>query len=88
MIMATIVIYSTLTCPYCVNAKQLLESKGAKYTEVVLDNDPAKQKEMLTKTNGKRTVPQIFINGEHIGGFDDLKKLNESGKLDALLNKD
>lgn len=87
MIMATIVIYSTLTCPYCVNAKQLLEAKGAKYTEIVLDNNPTKQQEMLTKTNGKRTVPQIFIDGEHIGGFDDLKKLNESGKLDALLKK-
>lgn len=85
MIMATIVIYSTLTCPYCVNAKQLLEKKGATYTEIVLDNNPTKQKEMLEKTNGKRTVPQIFINGELIGGFDDLKKLNESGKLDVLL---
>lgn len=82
---ASIIIYSTLTCPYCANAKALLEKKGAEYKEIYVDKEPGKLDEMVSKSEGLTTVPQIFINGKHIGGFDDLKKLNESGKLDALL---
>lgn len=85
MIMASIIVYSTLTCPYCVNAKELLDSKGVEYKVVYVDKDPTQLAEMLSKSNGSRTVPQIFIDGKHIGGFSDLKSLNESGKLDALL---
>lgn len=83
--MATVIIYSTLTCPYCTNAKALLDHKGIKYKEIYVDKDPKIYQEMLAKSNGRRTVPQIFIDGKHIGGFDDLKDLNESGKLDTLL---
>jgi len=86
MFMASVIIYSTLTCPYCANAKALLEAKGVEYQEILVDKDPLKKTEMLSKSNGRRTVPQIFINEQHIGGFDDLKSLNESGGLDPLLN--
>ncbi len=82
-----IIIYSTLSCPYCNNAKALLDKKGVEYKEILVDKDPSQLKEMLAKSNGRRTVPQIFIDGKHIGGFDDLKDLNDSGKLDALLRK-
>ncbi len=85
MIMASIIVYSTLTCPYCVNAKELLDAKGLEYKIVYVDKDPTQLAEMLSKSNGSRTVPQIFIDGKHIGGFSDLKILNESGKLDVLL---
>lgn len=86
MIVASIVIYSTLTCPYCDRAKLLLDQKGIKYTEINVEKDPALFKEMVAKT-GERTVPQIFIDGKHIGGFSDLKQLNENGKLDDILRK-
>lgn len=69
------------------NAKTLLDSKGVTYQEILVDKDPEKKDEMLAKSNGRRTVPQIFINGEHVGGYDDLKKLQDSGKLDPLLNQ-
>lgn len=85
IIMATVIIYSTNTCPYCERAKDLLDSKGAAYTEFKIDQDPAMRDEMLAKSNGRRTVPQIFINDQHIGGFDDLAALNEKGELDKLL---
>lgn len=88
MIVASIIIYSTLSCPYCANAKALLDSKGIRYEEIYVDKDPAKFKEMLAKGDGSRTVPQIFIDGKHIGGFTELKSLNESGKLDKLLHKE
>jgi glutaredoxin 3 len=87
MIMTSVIIYSTLTCPYCLNAKNLLESKGVSYQEILVDQDPVKKEEMLAKSEGRRTVPQIFIDGKHIGGFDDLKRLQDSGKLDQLLGK-
>lgn len=83
--MVDVIIYSTVSCPYCMHAKELLTEKGVKYQEILIDKDPAKRDEMLSKTNGARSVPQIFINGQHIGGFDDLKALNDSGKLDSLL---
>lgn len=85
--MASVIIYSTLTCPYCNNAKALLDSKGVKYQDIRVDNDPAKKEEMIMKSDGRRTVPQIFIDGQHVGGFDDLQKLQSSGNLDKLLDK-
>lgn len=86
MLVATIIIYSSLTCPYCDHAKELLDQKGLAYKEVNVDENPNDLREMVEKS-GRRTVPQIFIDGKHIGGFDDLRRLNESGKLDALVKK-
>lgn len=86
MVIASIIIYSSLTCPYCDHAKHLLDAKGIKYSEINVDKDPVKLKEMVEKT-GESTVPQIFIDGKYIGGFQDLKQLNESGTLDVILRK-
>lgn len=85
--MANIIIYSTGTCPYCINAKELLDSKGVQYKEIRIDKEEGKRDEMLRISNGRRTVPQIFIDNKHIGGFDDLKSLNDKGELDPLLHK-
>lgn len=82
--MANIIIYSSDHCPYCDTAKQLLTQKGATYTEIRVDLDPDKKTEMINRT-GRRTVPQIFINDQHVGGCDDLMKLASSGQLDKLL---
>jgi len=82
--MAHVKIYSTNVCPYCVRAKQLLESKGVKYEEVYVDADMELMKEMM-ELSGRRSVPQIFINGQSMGGFDDINALNQKGELDALL---
>lgn len=78
--------YSTAVCPYCIRAEQLLKRKGV--TEIVkirVDLDPDRRAEMLSRSNGKRTVPQIFIGETHVGGCDDLHELEHQGKLDALL---
>lgn len=85
--MAKIEIYSTQFCPYCVRAKDLLDQKGATYTEIKVDTDAAKFEEMLARSEGRRTVPQIFINDQGIGGFDDLWALEQAGELDTLLKK-
>ena len=82
--MAKVEVYSTGQCPYCVMAKQLLERKGVSYTEIRVDSDPAKRQEMMQKSR-QRTVPQIFINGEAIGGYTDLLALDRSKKLDGRL---
>lgn len=84
--MANIIVYSSNRCPYCDRAKDLLSSKDLEYSEVRVDLDPAEFENMLAKSNGRRTVPQIFINDHHVGGFDDLWKLEQDGKLDAMLN--
>lgn len=84
--MPKIVIYTTASCPYCANAKQLLTKKGLKFTEIGIDVDTKKRDEMIKLTN-QRTVPQIFINDKPIGGFDALAELNASGKLDDLLKE-
>lgn len=86
--MAHIEIYTKKTCPYCVNAKKLLDSKGVKYTEIRVDEDPAKLQEMLTRSEGRRTVPEIFINGKLIGGCDDLFALEKVKELDRLINEE
>lgn len=83
--MANILIYTAENCGYCIRAKQLLTQKGVTYQEIRIDLDPAKRTEMLARANGRRTVPQIFINDQHIGGYDDLAALEVNGKLDALL---
>lgn len=82
--MAIVTLYSTAICPYCVRAKQLLERKGIAFTEIRVDENPDQRDEMITKS-GRRTVPQIFINGQAIGGCDDLYALDKSGQLDTLL---
>lgn len=83
--MADVIIYTKPGCPYCHAAIDLLEQKGADYTEIVASNDPAKKQEMIQKSNGRMTFPQIFIDGKHIGGSDDLRALDAKGGLDALL---
>lgn len=83
--MAKVTIYTTMSCPYCHRAKRLLDSKGQKYTEIDVGRDPEKRREMQEKAHGGYTVPQIFINGLHVGGSDDLMLLDRQGKLDGLL---
>ncbi|AAO91017.1 glutaredoxin 3 [Coxiella burnetii] len=83
--MAKIEIYTTARCPYCVRAKALLDRKGLDYMEIRIDEAPEKRDEMLSRSEGRRTVPQIFINGRGIGGFDELWELEQSKKLDELL---
>ncbi|MBF0137645.1 MAG: glutaredoxin 3 [Magnetococcus sp. DMHC-1] len=85
--MPEIVIYSTTTCPYCVKAKMLLDKKKVAYQEINLTLDPGRRDEMLKRANGRKTVPQIFINNHHVGGCDDLYALESAGKLDALLSR-
>lgn len=82
--MAKIEIYTKATCPFCHRAKALLNSKGAAFQEIAIDNDPAKREEMIARS-GRTTVPQIFIDGQHIGGCDDLHALDARGGLDPLL---
>jgi len=82
--MAKIEIYTTMWCGYCARAKSLLEKKGATYQEMDVMEDAAKRAEMRERSR-RTTVPQIFINGQHIGGSDELAALEQAGKLDALL---
>ncbi len=82
--MSNIIVYSTAYCPYCVRAKQLLKRKGAEYKEVMVDQDPNLMQEMMERTQ-RRTVPQIFINDQSIGGYDELAQLDTKGELDSLL---
>ena len=82
--MNRIEIYTTAICPYCVSAKQLLQRKGLDYEEVRIDTDPVRRDEMLARSAGRRTVPQIFVNGTHVGGFDDLVAADRSGRLGEL----
>jgi glutaredoxin 3 len=80
-----VVMYATGTCPYCINAERLLTEKGVKINKIRVDLQPELRHEMTQKT-GRRTVPQIYINHQHIGGYDDLRALDSTGKLDSLLN--
>ncbi|HEY6941378.1 glutaredoxin 3 [Dokdonella sp.] len=77
-------IYTTAICPYCVAAKQFFKQRGLSYEEVRVDVEPARREEMLARSAGRRTVPQIFVNGEHVGGFDDLVAAERSGRLREL----
>ncbi len=82
--MKNITVYSTRICPYCVAAKRLLKQKGLEYKEIMIDQDMP-QRQIMMQKSGRTSVPQIFINDKHIGGFDDLNAMNRSGKLDQLL---
>lgn len=83
--MSKVIIYTKENCPYCRLAKELLSSRHVAFEEFRVDLDENKLKEMLLLSNNKRTVPQIFINDQSIGGYDDLAALAKSGKLDGLL---
>lgn len=82
---AHVEVYTKFACPFCVRAKQLLDQKGVEYTEYDVSMGGAKRDEMVSRSPGARTVPQIFINDKAIGGSDDLAALERSGDLDALL---
>ncbi len=84
--MTSVEIYTTASCGYCRAAKQLLAKKGVKYTEIDVSADPALRRAMTQRAGGSQTVPQIFIAGKHIGGFDDLHALDHESGLDRLLN--
>jgi glutaredoxin 3 len=81
--MPKVEIYTTMFCPFCIRAKRLLDSKGVAYAEY--DVDMTGREEMLARANGRRTVPQIFVDDRHIGGCDDLFALERAGDLDSLL---
>ena len=80
-----ITLYTTMFCPFCSRAKQLLNMKGATYNEIDVDVTPGGRQEMMQKSNGGYTVPQIFIGDTHVGGCDELFMLEGQGKLDGLL---
>ena len=80
-------IYSTMFCGYCARAKGLLDRKGVAYENIDVIEDPSKREEMLGRSGGRQTVPQIFIDGEHIGGSDELLALERAGKLDPMLSR-
>jgi glutaredoxin 3 len=82
--MAPVRIYTSVSCPYCVQAKRLLERKGVAYEEIDVTRHPDRRAEMI-EASGRRTVPQIFIAEQSIGGFDELYELEQGGRLDALL---
>jgi len=82
---ANVEIYTWQVCPFCLRAKLLLWLKGVDYTEYKIDGDDAARHRMAERANGRRTVPQIFINDQHIGGFDDLNAMDQKGQLDPLL---
>ena len=82
--MKQILVYSKEICPYCVRAKSLLQRKGAAFTEIKITDEETKN-EMMKKSGGRMTVPQIFIGDFHVGGCDDLYALEAAGKLDGLL---
>jgi glutaredoxin 3 len=83
--MASVVIYTRQFCGFCSSAKALLEQKGVDYVEHDATGNPELRAEMVQKAHGRNTFPQIFINGQHVGGCDDLHALNRAGKLDPLL---
>ncbi len=82
---ANVEVYTWSTCPFCIRAKALLAKKGVEFTEYCIDGDEAARSTMAARSQGRRSVPQIFINDQHIGGCDDLYALNSANKLDALL---
>jgi glutaredoxin 3 len=83
--MAEVELYMTMFCPYCTRARALLERKGAAYAEFDILEEPGRRSEMIRRAGGRTSVPQIFINGEHIGGSDELAALDRAGELDAKL---
>ena len=83
--MKPVEIYTTPICGFCHRAKMLLKSKGVEFTEIDLFDEPERREEMIQRANGGRTVPQIWIGEDHVGGCDDLYALEHAGKLDAML---
>jgi glutaredoxin 3 len=83
--MAKVEIYTKMMCPYCTRAKSLLASKGVAFEEYDISMGGPKRQEMLGRSSGRSTVPQIFVDGAHVGGSDDLAALDRAGKLDAML---
>ena len=77
--------YSTRFCPYCVRARMLLEKKGVEFTDIRVDSEPHLRQEMISRAHGRTSVPQIFIDDEHVGGCDDLYELEFEGQLDKKL---
>ncbi len=85
--MAKVEIYTTKYCPYCIRAKALLRDKGISFEEIDVDGDPDLRAAMVERAGGRRTVPEIFINGRIIGGYNELSALEAAGRLDALLSE-
>jgi glutaredoxin 3 len=85
--MAEVLVYTTNYCPFCVKAKNLLQAKNINFKEIDVTGDDQARLELVEKSGGRKTVPQIFINGEAVGGFDDLNKLNENGELEQLIKQ-
>jgi glutaredoxin 3 len=83
--MATVEIYTTPLCPYCFRAKRLLNRKGVDFVEIDLWQHPGRRQEMIERADGRRTVPQVFVDGQGLGGSDELHALDAAGKLDPLL---
>jgi glutaredoxin 3 len=83
--MAKVEVYSTAICPYCVRAKKLLRKKGVSFQDIDVMMHPDRRKEMTRRAQGATSVPQIFIDNEHVGGCDDLMALDRSGALDVML---
>ena len=83
--MVNVDIYTTPYCPFCIRAKKLLSNKKVEFNEIDLSENPDKFEEMLSKSNGARTVPQIFVNGEHIGDCDHIHDLDQKGELNKIL---
>jgi glutaredoxin 3 len=83
--MAEVELYTTMFCPYCARARVLFERKGVAYREFDIIEEPARREEMIRRAGGRTSVPQIFINGEHIGGSDELVALKRDGELDVKL---
>ena len=85
--MAKVEVYTTSYCPYCIRAKSLLKTKGVSFEEIDVTDDPQARERMVQLSWGRRTVPEIFINGRIVGGYDELRALETQGKLDSLLNQ-
>jgi glutaredoxin 3 len=83
--MAEVELYTTMYCPYCSRARALLQRKGVAYVDIDIAEEPERRDEMIRRAQGRSTVPQIFINGEHIGGYDELAALDRAGELDPKL---
>lgn len=85
--MVSIVLYTTMFCPFCSRAKRLLEAKGVSYTEIDVGMDSSKRQEMMDLAGGRHTVPQIFIGERHVGGSDELVALEQAGELDKWIEE-
>ena len=83
--MAEVELYTTMWCPFCTRARRLLQQKGVAFTEIDIEEHPQRRGEMIRRAGGRRTVPQVFINGEHIGGSDELAAMDRAGELDTKL---